>query len=330
MDAMITDLRAHNLSSVLFTNGHVQYQSALADVADRRGFSIYSSWLMGELYRRWYPSTVPATIEKAREIIGPLVDQLRTHPSIRGYNLLDDATSRYNDKLRLAVQVIRERDPLRPASPMMVEGTEGPAVFDYVRPDAFLTYNYPADESNTSCSWTSRWVSEIRATTSSKPAAVPLWIVLQTHQTTFGPVGTKLRYPSVAEVRLQNWLAVGEGAKGIWWFIYSSQQGWLGLRDQPGLYAEVADNARRVSALPRFTKQADQASAGTNYASTMTDTNGATYVLAANTSCTARTVTLTSSTLTGRLLDVETGEMFAFGQAIPFRGGDGRMFRHLP
>ena len=130
-------------------------------------------------------------------------------------------------------------------------------------------------------------------------------------------------------MRLQNWIALGEGARGIWWFIYSSQQGWVGLRDQPVLYAEVGDLAQRTTALPRLSKQVDQIFAGPDYASTMTDSNGVRYVVAANMSCTAHDVTLTSA-LSGRLRDVESGETFAFRDAIPFRGGDGRIFQVVP
>ena len=331
MDAMITDLRLHNLQSVMFTNGSLQRQLPLADVSDARNFPVYASWMMGDLYTQWWDRSAASTsIETARQVIGPMVDQLRVHPSIRGYNLIDDATPDKNELMRLAVQVFRERDPGHPASPMMVEKDLGQQVFDYVQPDAFLTYNYPADETTTACSWARTFVDEIRYTTRTKPASVPLWLVLQTHQTTFGSVGSRLRYPGAEEVRLQNWIAVGEGAQGIWWFIYSSQQGWLGLRDQPVLYAEVGDLARRTTALPRLTKQVDQVAAGSDYASTMVDSNGERYVVAANTSCVARDVTLTSTSSAGRLLDVETGETFSFGQRIPFRGGDGRIFRLLP
>jgi hypothetical protein len=329
MGAMITDLRLHNIPSVMFTNGFLHHQLPLAEVSDAQDFAVYASWMMGDLYERWWNLAPAPNITTARQVIGPMVDALRVHPSIRGYNLIDDATPDKNELMRLAVEVFRERDPGRPASPMMVQNDLGQQVFDYVRPDAFLTYNYSANETTTPCSWASTLVDEIRYTTRTKPAHVPLWIVLQTHQTTFGPVGTKLRYPSAEEVRLQNWIALGEGARGIWWFIYSSQQGWLGLRDQPVLYAEVGEVARRTTALPSFTKKVDQVSAGANYASTMTDQTGVQFVVAANTSCATRDVTLTTSSLSGRLLDVESGQTFAFGEPIPFRGGDGRIFRLL-
>jgi hypothetical protein len=82
-------------------------------------------------------------------------------------------------------------------------------------------------------------------------------------------------------------------------------------------------------ALPQLTKEADQIFGGPDYVSTMTDSNGARYAIAANMSCAARDVKLTSS-LSGHLLDVESGETFAFGQPIPFRGGDGRIFEVVP
>src|SRR5690606_15630958 len=71
-----------------------------------------------------------------------------------------------------------------------------------------------------------------------------LWVVLQTHSTRSSPQDpdpTVLREPTVEEVRLQHWLAIGEGAKGIYWFIYSTLPGqnWRGLQDNPTLFNEV-------------------------------------------------------------------------------------------
>jgi hypothetical protein len=328
-DAMITDLRLHHLESVMFTNGFLRYELPLADVSDARNFPVYSSWMMGELNEQWWNLAETPDIGTARQVIGPMVDKLKVHPSIRGYNLLDDATPDRNELMRLAVQVFRERDPNHPASPMLVPRDVGRQVFDYVQPDAFLTYDYPIGPNATPCAWGAGFIDDLRYTTATKPSSVPLWLVLQTHQKAWGPAATTLRAPSAEEVRLQNWIAVGEGARGIWWFIYSSQQGWIGLRDQPLLYAEVGDLAQRTMALPQLTKEADQIFGGPDYVSTMTDSNGARYAIAANMSCAARDVKLTSS-LSGHLLDVESGETFAFGQPIPFRGGDGRIFEVVP
>ena len=102
--------------------------------------------MMGELYEQWWNLPETTDIATARQVIGPMVDKLKVHPSIRGYNLLDDATPDRNELMRLAVQVFRERDPQRPASPMMVPNDLGRQVFDYVQPGAFLTYNYPVGQ----------------------------------------------------------------------------------------------------------------------------------------------------------------------------------------
>ena len=331
LQAMITDVRAHNLSSAMFTNGILRYQLPMADVSDAANFPIYTSWMMGDLYQNWWNPSVPADIGTARAVIGPLVDALRVHPSIRGYNMLDDATPDRATKIRLALQVFREHDAGRPASPMMVAGDLGQQVYSATTPDAFLTYNYPARVANSACSWADSWVLSIRATIATKPASTPLWLVLQTHSTQSWVGDTyPLRYPTVEEVRLQNWIAIGEGARGIWWFLYSSQQGWTGLRDNPTLYGEVSADALRTRTLPGLAKRQDQVVAMGNYASTMVDGAGRTYVLAANTSCSPRNVTLTSTMLTGRLVDVETGVSYSFGQGIPFRGGDGHLYRFEP
>ncbi len=67
---------------------------------------------------------------------------------------------------------------------------------------------------------------------------VPMWVILQTHGGTrdFDPNSpdvTTLHEPAREEVRLQYWLALGEGVPGIFWCTYSTQQFWTGLRAIP-------------------------------------------------------------------------------------------------
>jgi hypothetical protein len=140
---MITNLRAHGLNSVMFTQGTLAKAGALAPVSDRLSFPVYTSWMYQELGTQWLDASPTLDIAAARSIIGPMVDALKVHPSIKGYHILDDATTAYNEKLRLAAQVFRERDPSHPASPMMVQGSQGRQVYDYVQPDAFLTCEPP-------------------------------------------------------------------------------------------------------------------------------------------------------------------------------------------
>ena len=337
--AMITDLIPRGLDSVLFVNGSIEFDAPLLDVSDSRNFKTVFS-IMGDLYRDWfYNGSVPVDLAAAEHIIGPYVDQMKVHPSITGYNLIDDAPPSLKEKMRLAVQIFRDHDPNRPASPMMVQGLQGVEVYDYVRPDVFLTYDYPARNLTQPCDFygghPQDFVDTLRNTTQLRPENVPLWIVLQTHNTTTGPNDTDptaLRTPTVEEVRLQNWLALGEEAKGIWWFIYSTQQTWIGLKDNPTLYAEVTDLAGRVNALrPILTiahKLPDKFSvSGGGYASTLQNPHTrAMYVIVTNQSCSNQNLVVASDYLSGTLRDMETGLTHHLGEVISFRGGDGKLF----
>lgn len=341
---MILDLQSRNFNAIMFTNSTPNLQPA-----DDLGMNIVAA-PMGVLFDSWYRNdAAPANIETARAIVGPVIDALRVHPSVIGYNLLDDAVPTFNDKLRLSVDVIRERDPSRAASPMMIRYRTGQEVYSVVQPNTFLMYYYPVRNLSAHCDFYNdsalNWVDTIRVTSQERAAHVPLWLVLQTHSTTEGPNDTdpgRLRQPTVEEVRLQNWLALGEDAKGIFWFVYStlSDQPWIGLKDNPELYAETTDLAARVDTLrpvlEATTKIADRfyatGSQGAQhpqgpYTSTLYDPAADTYyALVVNQSCTEQTLQIDSAYFGGQLRDVETGVLHAMGTALPFRGGDGRLF----
>src|SRR5690606_30758167 len=143
---MLNDLAARGIRDILFTN-----KTPSVILSDQGDFRVIAA-PMGELYSAWfYNPAAPVTLESARAIINPIIDKLVGHPSVRGYNLFDDAVPAMNEKLRLTVQVFRERDADNPASPMMVQRQAGLEVYSYVRPEVFLTYNYPARNRNSPC-----------------------------------------------------------------------------------------------------------------------------------------------------------------------------------
>ena len=79
-----------------------------------------------------------------------------------------------------------------------------------------------------------------------RPSGVPLWIVGQTHGADF----FGLREPSREEVRDRYRLARNAGATGMFWFVYTSQQGWRGLKDNPDLLDEIGKIARGLASGP--------------------------------------------------------------------------------
>jgi hypothetical protein len=106
---------------------------------------------------------------------------------------------------------------------------------------------------------------------------------------------------------------------------------WTGLRDNPTLYPEVSDLGRRLAplkaALAPLHRQADAYAAPGAYVSTLSNGSG-TYLVVANRSCGPAGIAVAGSG--SGLRDLETGTVYPMGGAIPFRGGDGRLFQVVP
>jgi hypothetical protein len=342
----VQDLQARNFTSILFTNNAMDRDEPLLDVADALGFQVIFA-PHDDLRYRWWSDDVPATIDAARSVVYPIAQRSGRHPSLLGYNILDDAPTRLATKAALAVQAFREADPDHPASPVFISNND--AVYTTSRPDVILTYDYTVRAGRQPCDLTASasrigsadLVSSIRRLGQLAGGHVPTWFVLQAHGATGG--NGPLREPTTEEIRLQHWLALGEGVKGIFWFAYDSEQFWTGLRDNPALFAEVTDLAERTrpmaDLLGQLSRVDDQFQAaafgpvdphGQPYASTLEASDGSLYVVAANRSCAPATLSISSSAVAGRLRDVEQGEVYDFGSSIPFRGGDGRLFEVIP
>jgi hypothetical protein len=348
----VADLQARHFDSILFTNNFTYRDEPLLGVADDLGFRVVFG-PHAELNAALWPLGAPASLDHARRVIFPLVDHVRHHPSLLGYNVLDDAPDRLAPKVAFALQAFRERDPRRPAAPVLIEGHD--EVARAARPDVRLTYVYPAVVVKPPCHFSHLHGQDGRPTTDSigdrlrHLAALPgpdapLWVVLQTHGATREydpsfPDVNALREPTVEEVRLQHWLALGEGARGIFWFIYTTQQFWTGVRDNESLLAEVTDLARRTlplrPILPRLRKGQDRAVVSAvadlpapyrPYASSLEDSEGRLYVVAANRSCAPQWLTVDVPGAAGWLRDVESGSLVPSGTTLRFRGGDGRLF----
>jgi hypothetical protein len=200
---------------------------------------------------------VPANAAVAANLIRPLVTAVAGHPSLWGNYLVDEPILDQATKVALGVQAYQSLVPGQPIFPDLV-GTDrvGP-IFDKANPTVMLIDVYPLGRTNPIGDFAMTgfgypnldMVSYMRTVDANRPAGKPLWVILQTHS--FGAPGTpySLRTPVPAEVRAENWLALGEGAHGVFWFIYSSEQGWVGLKDSTTLFPVVASLAQRVNTL---------------------------------------------------------------------------------
>ena len=321
-ETTINDLKSKNLDSILFTNSANQFHMPLLDISDQLNFPVYFGGPMNELSSQWFNNPIEATQQNADNIIGPLVDQVKTHSSVKGYNLIDDTNISAAEKLKLAFNVYREHDPDRTVTATFVGGPHEKS-HNISNPDTLLTYYYPAKLPKNACDWDfispthNAFSWSIRNISRTKNPSIPLWLILQSHgnSATTNPSAPAdaLRTPSPEEIKLQNWLAIGEGAKGIFWFTYSTQQFWVGLEDNPTLFNTIAEQASRTKplapALLKLEKTVDQFSvdgSANRYVSTLVDPSvGKYYVVAANASCDSnQQLSIISSTIQGQLKDL--------------------------
>jgi len=340
--SMIADLQARGLDTVMFSNNDSERDAPLLNVSDELNFSV----LMipsADLHREWWPSEIPANLDTAIAVANPIVNRWKSHPSLKGYLTHDEPGIQELEKVRLITEAFQILDPSRPAMPILIGvGRVGP-IFNASRANVLLIDVYPVGARNKLCDLTMTgfgyptldFVDYVRAVSAGKPASVPLWIILQTHSFL-----DQLREPIATEVREQHWLAIGEGAKGIFWFIYGSQQGWIGLRDNPALYTEVTSLTQRTLPL-RDTLLGLQKTwdlftiSGTGsynpYISTLKSMDNKHFVVAVNRDCqNAQDLTLHSPSLQGQLKDLETAMIYDLGSSITFLPGDGKIFELVP
>jgi len=249
-EEMLEDLESRNLDSVFFSNNLVRRDAALLEISDRLNFNVF--FAPSELLDAWWKEDVPPDRDRAIEAIRPLLDELAPHPSLKGYSTIDEPSRALKTKLTIATEVFEALDPTRPAMPTLIGLDRAAMLFGAARPHVMLIDVYPIGYRNGPGEFSMAgfgypgvdFVQYIRAVTRDKPVETPLWVILQAHS-----FRQALREPSPAELRAQQWLAIGEGATGIFWFVYSSQQGWRGLRDNPALYDEVSSLSRRLQPL---------------------------------------------------------------------------------
>lgn len=167
----------------------------------------------------------------------------------------------------------------------------------------------------------------------------PLYVILQTHGFTLPDYN--LREPTPAELRAMQWMSLGEGATGIFYFHWTTEEssGWRGLEDNPALLAEVSNFSRRTMPYGniwvnsnRDTTNPFTASpvAKENYVSTLKAADGTQYVVAVNRNVTTTRSFAITSGQQGILVDIETGNQYNLNQAISIPAGDGKVFKFVP
>ena len=345
--------------SILFTNGPSIAEEHLLNVADQEGFTIIAA-PMNELNQYVWKANPQPSAAQIDSVVSSYVNAYKKHPSVIAYNTLDDANSQFNWGLPTVISSFQTHDPANPASGLFISTSIGKEAILAADPKVILLQEYPAGYGQPACDFTyfnsrhTDFSTMLKYMLMEKPKDVPVYISLQTHNTIKydfnDPVQVAaafnnqnilggLREPTVEELRLQQWLAVGEGVKGIYWFTYSKTpyQEWRGIENTDFMYQEIADLSNRIQPLKSTLLQlektddfVDVSGTGKTYISTLRHkTTGEYYIVAANHECTPQTLRIDSRYVTGQIRDLETNKIYNLGDSFSFRGGDGKMFQLL-
>lgn len=361
-------LGPNRINAVAFTNGYATQtaQTRVHEMLDGLGVRFFVA-PYGELYPAWWGNsttlpTLACTPANALALAAPIVEKLYEYPNFIGYLLRDDmpiSVRRFqngvwgpdepqSERAHTLIEAFNQLDPLHCAMPVNV-GPPHLAVFDNCPTQrAMFTYCYPMLQSTAEGVF-NNYSGRLRTLFSPALArGVPIFLDIQANMTDFGPVGTRLRYPTVDEMRVLFWEAIGEGAHGVFWFTGCDvpSQGWQGLFTFSDKTARARDLYARL--LPRIRKRLvktvrnpiDQFVASGLYVSTLTHEDGSHYFVIVNETTTSKTVALTSPTgLTGnvRRLDFDAFVVnepvinpTAIGATITMGALDGGMWKHEP
>lgn len=269
-----------------------------------------------------------------------ITDKLRGYPALLRYQIRDEPQTWQIPNWLIVKRVLEDLDPSHPAfscfndvsvmDKMYAQTTINDITRDYYplcfdQPDSKTLREYAAAMDNS--------VNHSKGR--------PFWMVLQT----FGSddkVKYPLRYPTGEEVRLMTYLALTRGAKGIFFFIYQSEQGWKGLSDMQHRPTPIFAEVQKLSAeLKKLSPTMLSLSPTKSFAKgddetevrTFKDNSGSRYVILANYDTkSARTVALTidRSTPVSSLTNVLTGErisVFNGSASVELKPGDGVVFK---
>lgn len=323
----LTDIKNHHFDAVQWANGWPAQQRDCLIEAENLGIHV-TFFPADALYDGWFRnSTVPVTLEAAKNVAKPVIDQLQG-TGVDAIQLADELsnTTTNKDKFRLMVLAWQELAPWPVMASHNVTASWWPSVQAYAKPDVWEAFNYPITPSTGECAWINTAAGRWKYAQSNIPAGVPFYAILQSH----GADQFNLRAPTVPEVRAQFFAALGSGATGFQWFTYDSQQSWKGLRDAPSLYNEAGDLARRYRAIRanlsglRGNTNVMQSSNGTIKTFTLSG-NGRTFAVLLNTSCSATSKTTLSTSQAGTFTNLEDGTS-ADKPVVTLRPGDGAVF----
>jgi len=333
---IVADLVAHNINTISLNNTSAEGANVadLLDAAEAEGIKVVMSF-EGDLWDSYY-DIGPYTVTQAHVIAEPLIDILSAESSIFAVVLDDEPSLARAEQVRAMRIAFNQYAPTWLAFPGLIGDVDPTA--NFINGNILVLHTYPCETGNSPGDLSpggTDIVTYIRNTVDDLDPSAPYWAMMQGHDVGDGSESWHLRLPTVAEIRMQFWLALEEGAKGFCFFIYDWEGGNTsnGLKYETDLFNEVANLGDLIPSLKAlllaWSKTTDQVTVdGSNNASTFVN-DSTYYAVAVNRSVNAADLTLTGTEPLTWFEDVANGHQYNTGQAISFTGGEGKIFKLL-
>ena len=231
----LADIARHGLNLVVVPNTPANHHRLLLDAAQQAKLRlIIELGLEGGEIGHLVRSPQSLTAERARAAVASLITPIKRHPALYGIQILDEPPPPAFGNYAVAKSAIEELSG-KPAFCCLIGGGGVGEFCRQVKPKQVAFDHYPIGETTPigDRGPLESFLSSCRqAAEASRPQGVPAWAVIQAHSIT----GIH-RHPTPAELRLMTYLALSEGVRGIFYFLYQTE---FFTRNPPRLMEGVA------------------------------------------------------------------------------------------
>lgn len=216
------DIARHGLNCAVVPNTPPDHHVALLDAARESGLKLIieldkEGGVPGQMIR----GALPFDPDRLRQVFQKALTPVESHPALWRVQLLDepalDAFSRY----RKVASELRHFAPGMLPFTCLSGALHGEAFLDKTGSDVLAFDFYPVGVSTPVGSSDPMKAFDqacLQAAAAADKHGAPFWAVLQTHAIT-----NIHRFPTPAEIRCMTYLSVANGAKGVFWFLYQTE-----------------------------------------------------------------------------------------------------------
>ena len=216
------NMASYGINAAVVPNTQPNHHKALLDAAaanhvklivelDREGGEL------GQMVR----GGLPLTDEALRNTFNTKLKPIMNHPALLGVQLIDEPTADTYQRYAKIASALKSYAPrLMPFSCLIGNGPVD-SFCKTTRPQVVAFDCYPFGVNDKIGAQNPLLAYDGVANAACVAAAkydVPVWAVIQVHSITNG-----LRFPTPAEVRCMTYIALANGSKGIWWFLYQTE-----------------------------------------------------------------------------------------------------------